>query len=84
MGQRRRVVGRWVSGRGGLEGRVGQGRQRAPSRGVGASNVDGFSDRPNEVAQLAQAVRVCRCTGTSLPLTLKSALAVSRLGLGAL
>eukprot|EP00965_Chrysotila_dentata_P195599 6177073-Pleurochrysis_carterae.AAC.4 len=50
----RRVVGRWVSGRGWLERWVGQWQSgHSSASGARALNVDGLQDRPNEVAQLS-------------------------------
>eukprot|EP00965_Chrysotila_dentata_P094381 3120456-Pleurochrysis_carterae.AAC.1 len=84
--RRCREMGQQVRRRDWLEGgRVGQRRSGYSSAtGVRVLDAHGLQDRSDEVAQFPQAVCVSSAASASLPLTLESALAVSRLGFEAL
>eukprot|EP00965_Chrysotila_dentata_P116056 3836879-Pleurochrysis_carterae.AAC.1 len=60
--------------------REGQGGRPSPASLVRRSNGDGLQDSPDDIAQVAKALRLSGSTRASLPLTPRGALSIGRLG----
>eukprot|EP00965_Chrysotila_dentata_P256680 6212625-Pleurochrysis_carterae.AAC.1 len=53
--------------------------QRNPAESVVHNKADGLQDSADDIPEVLQAVRLCRCTGASRPLALRGAFSIGRL-----